>query len=261
MSDRKQPPGKNLEAWATSAAPLEQRTLDLVSGRIGEYLVVAIFCLTIAGYEWVRWSLEQPPNPVPVTVFTGFLFSYVLLKVWLTWPHVKAAKADLEGAQEARRTIKSVASRGYYLFEPPGIQSDELMSGSVVIGPTGVFALTVRTFSRDRKRRDLITVGPGDNFTVSGRTPIGDPAVQAKRVAHWVQGVIEKVSAVQIDVTPVVVCPGWAISAKQGGIEGVIVVNEDSLEDAILRSARAPITTGEIIGACEALSTLLSAEG
>ena len=247
----------DFEAKASEAqAPLVKHSLGLAHGRIAEYLIVAVFLATMALYEWVRYFLKQPPEPVMMSVFALLMIGYVTVRVWLTWPRVRAVKADFEGQRQARVALMALGDRGYYFFEPPHADGVEVATGSVLVGPNGVFAITARTFSRGRRSSERVEISDSGRLLVGGQEAIGAPLVQATRVATWVEGLMEREVDEVPNVVPLLVCPGWDIGKKteEGNAR---LVNDQTLSEAVTGHP-GKLEPNQLIGACEVLEKVVS---
>ncbi len=232
-----------------------QDAQGVLYGRIAEYVLMASFVVCMAVYEWIRSIFNQPPQPAMLTMFAGLMILYAGARAWLLWPRLRALKAVANGHRELRHEIEGLGGRGYFFFEPPRRDRSVVPSGAVLVGPNGIFALTVRSFSRGENPYEKIRHKMDGSLTVAGREALASPLKQAERVTEWVRVLLDSATGKKYAITPVLACPGWKIAnAKSEVGRDVVVVNENTFVETILGSGGGErLQAHDVIAICEAL--------
>ena len=119
----------------------------------------------------------------------------------------------------------------------------------MLVGPNGIFAITSRTFSHRRRATEKLEIAENGKLRVGGHEAIGNPIVQATRVATWVEGLIEREADDVPQVVALLVCPGWELgkNVKDGGMH---LVNDQSLA-GVVTGHPGKLEPNQLIGACE----------
>ncbi|CAN5485075.1 hypothetical protein BH23VER1_BH23VER1_06610 [soil metagenome] len=233
----------------------------MVYGRIAEYVLMASFVVCLAVYEWIRWVLDQPPHPAVLTMFAGLMVVYAGVRIGFLWPKLKAIRAVAEGHRELRKEIEDLGGRGYYFFEPPRRDKSRVPSGGVLVGSNGVFALTVRSYTRGENPYEKICHKRDGSLTVSGHEAMASPLEGSRQIAEWVGSLLETSTGTRYPVVPILACPGWRI-AKPGEEVGrdVMVVNEVTFAETIMRRESGHrLEANGLIAVCEALEEAFGA--
>lgn len=97
----------------------------------------------------------------------------------------------------------------------------------VVIGPTGVYCVETKTYSKPLHGSPTIEYD-GEKVTVDGFSPDRDPIVQAKAAAHWLCDLIERSTGRKLAVQPIVIYPGWFVKKMPENAD-VWVLNHKAL--------------------------------
>lgn len=97
-----------------------------------------------------------------------------------------------------------------------------------LIGPTGVFAVETKSFSKFGEEDGTIT-HDGVQMFVKGSPPDRDPIAQAERQAKDLKNIIFQFSGMRQDVKPVVLVPGWKVDRTRKNSE-TWVINFEGLK-------------------------------
>jgi hypothetical protein len=103
----------------------------------------------------------------------------------------------------------------------------------VLIGPSGIYTIETKTISKPAKGQCFVTYD-GEIIKVNGCQPERDPVVQAKAEAGWLRNLIEDSTGKKFKVQPVVLYPGWFITASVEWPE-VWVFNEISFVNTVAK--------------------------
>lgn len=78
----------------------------------------------------------------------------------------------------------------------------------------------------------------GERLTAAGHQPDGDPIIQAKAQASWLQRLLQESTGRRITVRPVVVFPGWYVQQSEGSTREIWVLEPKALPGFLEHEAR-----------------------
>lgn len=205
-----------------------------VRGKITEYVIVALVVTFLAGYEWLRWVMKTELHPMWMTGFAVCIAFYGLVRAWWLGGRLRALQAGQMLWRLMSVDFSRLGERGYYLFDGV-LDSQGLPLGPVLVGPSGVYSLTVRTSpptGRPFERADHLG---RSELRLGGREAFADPLGGARAGSRRVAGYLERRGVPAIRVTPVLVLPGWRMGSKPSTEDrDVLVVSEKTLAAEIL---------------------------
>jgi hypothetical protein len=126
-------------------------------------------------------------------------------------------KLGLKGERAVGQYLQgALLPLGYFVIHD--VRGDNFNIDHVVIGPSGVFAIEVKTRSRPEQGRGKI-VYDGRRVVVDGYMPDRDPIDQAQRAARSLQKILEERAGRKIPVRSVVLFPRRWIDRQPRGVE------------------------------------------
>lgn len=221
-------------------------------GKLTEYVIVALVVVFLAGYEWLRWFMRTELHPVWMTSFAVCIALYCVVRVWWLGSRLRGLQAGQMLWRLMAVDFSHLGERGYYLFD--GLADAQGMPlGPVLIGPAGVFSLTVRTSPPTGRPFEKAQHVDRSDLRLGGRQAFANPLGGARTAARRVGAFLETRGAAVPQVTPVLVLPGWRIGSKPAeGERDVLVVSERTLATEILAQPHRLEPKG-ILTLCDAL--------
>lgn len=171
--------------------------------------------------------------PIIFTLLAVIAIVFTLIKMRAVLREASCLKLGIVGEEAV----------GQYLEEklrPMGCQvlhdivGDGFNLDHVVIGPTGVFCIETKTYSKPSHGSPSVTYD-GEKVTVDGFSPDRDPIVQAKSAANWLRELIERSTGRKFAVQPIVIYPGWFVKKMPENVE-VWVLNHKALPTFVANS-------------------------
>jgi hypothetical protein len=221
-------------------------------GKLTEYVIVALVVVFLAAYEWLRWVMRTELHPVWMTLFAVCIALYCVVRAWWLGGRLRALQAGQQLWRLMSVDFSKLGERGYYLFD--GLMDGQgLPLGPVLVGPAGVFTLTVRTSPPSGRPFEKADHVDRTRLRLGGRPAFADPLGGARSAARRVAAFLESRGGAVVKVSPVLVLPGWRIGRKPAEEErDVLVVSEKTLATEVL--AQPPrLEPKDILGLCEAL--------
>lgn len=224
-------------------------------GRIGEYLLVSLIVLVIAGIEVGRWYFKTPAQPVWVCAFAAALIAYAAVRIFWMIPQLRILAREREARRLLRLAIERLCARGYVLFE--GVTSPRGWSlGLLLAGPNGVFCLIPRFVPRGRNLMETVEHVDRSTLRIGKNEVLADPLDQARRAAASLYDLLAAAGLVTVPVQPIVVFPGWTIQRPASFKDpDVLVTGEHDLENTV-REAGSPIEPKDLIAVSLVLENL-----
>jgi hypothetical protein len=222
-------------AWLAPFDPEAARSeQSAIREKIIEYAIVAFVVLFLAGYEWLRTLVQAPMHPVLITVFAACITVYCVIRIWLLGPRLRALKAGRQLWRLMSLDFAKLGERGFYLFD--GILDTEgSLLGPVLVGPTGVFSLVIRTNLPTGKAFEKIDHLGVSTLRLGDRPAFADPLGQARNLAARLARFLADRGLPGVAVTPVLIFPGWRIGRKpEPDQRDVLVVSEQTLFSEIV---------------------------
>ncbi len=199
-----------------------------------EYVVVSLVVIYLAGYEWLRWWMKTPVQPIWLTVFAACIVGYCLLRIGLLRLQSRARHAARYVWERLTPEFARLGERGFYVFEGLTDWQGALL-GPILVGPSGVYSLSVRTTPPTGSFFEKVHHLDADTLRLGPRRAFADPLGSARRAARRVAVYLEQRGVPGAAVTPVLIFPGWRMGqVPPGGQRDVLVVNEKTLAAEVL---------------------------
>lgn len=201
------------------AAPLRYagQSLDEEIQRVLEddvlaYLMMSVFVIVFAMYEWWKYYLKLPPQPVIFTAVAIGVLAYTVHKIVKARRKLRTLRLARDGEMIVGQFLEGLRENGYRVLHD--IVGENFNIDHLLIGPKGVFTVETKTMSKPAKGNPEIDYD-GYQILVNGFKPDRDPVVQAKAQAYWIKELVKELTGKSITVRPAVVYPGWFINQTQ----------------------------------------------
>lgn len=192
---------------------VEEQREDLLVDKVLDPLVVAVFLCVLAGLEWWRYYFPQLPNPILYSLMAVVGVGYAAFQIWRAWPRLKALRLARDGEKAVGQFLERLREDGYQVFHD--LVGNGFNVDHVLIGPTGMFTIETKTFSK-RSSRDAKVVFDGERILVDGFEPDRNPVIQAKAQAAWLRELLAESTGRKFAVRPVILFPGWFVEQGKG---------------------------------------------
>lgn len=188
-------------------------------------LIVTIFLILMAVFEWVRFYFDIHDTQWIYTLIAIASIVYCLIKVRLSIKKVKDLRLGCEGEKIVAESLEELREVGYKIYND--IVWDGFNIDHVIVGPAGVFTIETKTY-RKRPGANSQIYYNGKTVMIDGVKSLKDPIKQAIGQKYQLEGFIKDNAKMDIKVRPVVIFPNWFIK-KDDNKSDVLVFNEKSL--------------------------------
>lgn len=198
---------------------------ELIEDAVGQPLILALFFVLLAAMEWWRLYSNMKPNPLVFTLAGVMAIAYAVFRIWRVIPKLRALRQAGEGERAVGQFLERLREDGFNVFHDVvgvGFNIDH-----VLIGPPGVFTIETKTWSKPTKGETQINFD-GESIRIGTLEPERDPVAQARGQAGWLKAILTESTGRKPDVRPVILFPGWYISAP-GGFRDVWVLEPKAL--------------------------------
>ena len=139
---------------------------------------------------------------------------------------VRKYRRGFEGQRYVGSELNKLMLRGYRVFHDfvvdwrPGGEESNYNIDHIAVGPEGVFAIETKAIRKPNQgdgRDGHIAEYDGERLHLpgwSGRKPIDQAAGNAATLSKWLTGTSEK----PVEVSPILVIPGWFVERKGKGV-------------------------------------------
>ncbi len=211
-------PGQSLEA---------QRD-DLVYDKLIAPAMAALLILILAGMEWWSYFYPRKPNPTVYTAMALIFVAYAVVRFLRARPALRALRLAIDGEKAVGQYLELLREQGYKVFHD--VLGDGFNIDHVVVGPTGVFSIETKTFSKPTRGEARVAFD-GERILVDGQEPDRNPVVQAKAQANWLRDLLGASTGRRFNVRPVVLFPGWYVEQQGSSTRELWVLNPKALPE------------------------------
>ena len=213
---------------------LEERA-RIWDDKLEPWLLMSVFAVVLAGWEWFSYWRPRPPMPWLMTFVALSCLAFAAWRVLRLRPQMKTLRLGIEGERVVGQYLDRLASKGYRVFHD--VVAEGFNLDHVLVGPAGVFTIETKTRSKP-VRGDARVRYDGESLTVAGFEPERDAIAQAKGQARWLSALIADTTERRIFVRPVVVFPGWFVEAAPQSHAQVWVMEPKGLPAFIEQEAQ-----------------------
>ena len=212
---------------------LDEEIQNLFDLEINSYLLISLCVLFLAGYEWFRWYVELPYQPVIFTIVAIVVCLFSTWKIRGFMAKANRLKQGRDGEKIVGQYLDNLKASGYRVFHD--IVCDGFNIDHVVICEHGLFTIETKTYSKPGSGRSEVNVN-GDQITVNGFTT--EKIVhQAKAEADWLRQLLLETTGETHPIRPVVLFPEWYVNSSQASPD-IWVLNPKALPTFIANTPK-----------------------
>jgi len=203
--------------------------LDQIKWDMLSFLLAPLLFVFLAIWEWWRWYLHSPPQPIVATILAIILVGYCIPKFFKLSRRRRDIELGRDGERVVGQALEELREQGYSVFHD--VVGKNFNVDHVIVSQRGIFLIETKTYRKPTKVNSKVTFN-GENIMVAGKTIDPSPVEQAKASAKWLRcDVLHESTGKWFPVKPVVVFPGWWVEEQNN--REVWVINPDRLQSYI----------------------------
>ncbi|TAL28347.1 MAG: NERD domain-containing protein [Nitrospirae bacterium] len=213
IDSKKRSPLKN-KPLRYAGKSIDEQIDKLINDNAVLYLVISLLSIAIAGFEWIRFYINNPPSPKMMTflAFVVILFSYYKIKKISR--EVKRLKLGREGERVVGEHLDMLREKGYKIFHD--IVGENFNIDHVIISTKGIFVIETKTFSKPNDKDARIHFN-GREITVDRQKLSNNYIDQATASSKWLRNLLKESTGKEFPIKPGIVFPGWFIETTEEG--------------------------------------------
>ena len=174
-------------------------------------LMMAVFGIWIAAFEWWRYFRAAPPQPYVLSAFAFIAIVYGSYRYLILRRRIRLLRQGMEGEKAVGQFLEGLRTQGCRIFHD--IVGNGFNIDHVVIGARGVFTVETKTFSKPARGRATAACD-GERILFNGLEPDRNPITQARAARDWIRDLLLETTARKYPVRGVVVLPGWYVESS-----------------------------------------------
>lgn len=208
---------------------------QLWDDKVVPWILVAVFFVMWAAWEWLRFYRPMPPQPWVVTAFAVGAVAVAVWRLLMLKPKFNALRQGREGERAVGEFLERLREQGYKVFHD--VPGEGFNLDHVLVGSGGVFTVETKTWSKPVSGKASISFD-GEQIQVNGMKPDRDVIAQALSQARWLKRLMKESAGREVHVQPMVVFPGWWVDAPPGTQREVWVMEPKGLPAFLDRQSR-----------------------
>lgn len=200
---------------------LDEEIEKIIEEHAMPWLSSAVFVVVLAGLEWYRAWTSAPYFPWSLTIVACLVVVIAAYKFVSVRRRVKPLLLGRDGERAVGQYLELLRESGARVFHD--IVGNGFNIDHVVISEHGVYAIETKTYSKTSKS----TVEyDGRRILIEGSAQKSDELLtQARAEARWLKQQITESTGKSMPVIPIVVFPGWFVTADESPENDVFVLN------------------------------------
>lgn len=221
----------------TPGQSIRDMRVNLVFDRLMPAFLMMFTCFAIAVVSWFQyWFPSSPKAPWLVTGLTLIAVVYLVWVFTKYWPELNRLVQAEQGEKAVGQFLEGLREKGYHVFHD--VLGKDFNLDHVAIGPGGMFTLETKTWSKPIKGKPEI-IFDGEMLSPLGKPKTQEPIIQAKAQANWLKNLVCESTGKTFPVRPVVLFPGWFVTATKEKRSEVWVLEPKALPAFLERAASA----------------------
>jgi len=172
------------------------------------YITISTFAIFYAFTEWLRLWADPSPNPILWTFISVVVGALSVWKIRSGLINAKNIKQGRDGEKAVGQLLESLRQEGAQVFHD--VCADNFNVDHIVIGPTGIFVIETKTWSKSESGKNRIDFD-GSVFKKNNRPIEPSPTIQAAACARFIQEILLQSTGYRYGIQPAVTFPGWLV--------------------------------------------------
>jgi len=224
---------------------LQEESDRILDDKIMFHLVMVLFIVVMAVYDWCGWYFKAPRLPWLTTLLAIGYAVFAAIRVRPLFKLHRQLKLGRDGERTVGQELEKLRAHGYRIYHD--FLADGFNIDHIVVGPTGVFTINTKTISKP-KNPDAKIDYDGSVVRIPGTKLDRDPIAQAKAERDFLRNWIKYNANRIAPVRAAVVFVGWYTAKRPEGAE-VWVLNTTGLM-SFIQNERSELLQDDIAHIC-----------
>jgi len=213
LDSKKRSPLKN-KPLRYAGKSIDEQIDKLFDNNLEPYLLISTLCIAMAGYEWLRFYLNNPPSPKMITFLAASVVLFSFFRIRKILKEVKLLKLGRDGERVVGEHLDMLREKGYKIFHD--IVGENFNIDHVIISTKGIFVIETKTYSKPNDKEAKIRFN-GREINVEGLKLSNNPIDQVTASSNWLRNLLKESTGKEFQIRPVIVFPGWFIETTDEG--------------------------------------------
>ncbi|RJP78968.1 MAG: NERD domain-containing protein, partial [Desulfobacteraceae bacterium] len=126
---------------------LDERIHKLLNEDAAPYMIAGLIMVVIAGNEWLRYYLNSPPSPIPMTIIALIFVIYAAYKFYKVKKEVRSIRLGRDGERAVGQYLDDLREKGHRIFHDI-IGDGNFNLDHVIISRKGIYVIETKTYSK-----------------------------------------------------------------------------------------------------------------
>lgn len=209
------------------AQSLDEHIDRTVTEQFTPWVIVSVFAVFWAGWEWFRWLVPTSPKPYLATATAVYFIGSSVRRYKRVKRELAQLKLGRDGERAVAQYLDGLREKHYRVFHD--VLGGDFNLDHVIISPHGIYTVETKTHSKPTTGKAIVRLENGKLFA-NGRAFDRDPIEQAKAQAKWLRELLAESTGRSFPIQPVVVFPGWFVEPMpRNGSRDVWVLHPKAL--------------------------------
>lgn len=222
---------------------LERRLTDIAVERVYFPLAVAFMLIAWAGFEWYRWALDLPPNPILMSVITLGIVLWAAVRVIRAFKEIKLIKLGIASEKAVGQFLERLRVDGAEVFHD--IQGENFNLDHVVIHKSGVYVVETKSLSKPLSGKTELLYN-GSEVLRNGKALPRNPVIQVSAASGWLRQLIYESTGRRVVVKGIVTFPGWYIHSNHNTPKNTVWVLNPKAIPAFIANQPEKLTSEDV---------------
>lgn len=177
------------------------------------WVILGMFAVIYAAFEWVRWLADFHPHPAIVTVVAALFAAFCLARALSHRKRIRAIKQGRDGERQVGAMLEDLRKIGCIVIHD--LVGDGFNIDHIVLSTHGIFCIETKTISKPPG--DVKATYDGERLIIPGLGDYSQAVHQVRASASSLQKLCLSLTGKTYAVRPVVCLPGWYISSDIPG--------------------------------------------
>jgi hypothetical protein len=193
---------------------LDEQIQGILLDKVLFYILVDVFLVSMAIYEWLRYYQNLPPSPKTISFFAIIAILFSVYKLISIKKEIVQLKLGRDGERAVSEILDPLREKGYKIYHD--IVANNFNIDHVIICCKGIFLIETKTLQKD-PNKDSKLYFDGKTINIDNIELKKNPLTQVTATKNWLKEEIKKSTGKEFMIKPVIVFIGWYVETNTEG--------------------------------------------